>query len=537
MQDKKRKKSLKSLRKWHKWPSLIAGILLVIWSLSGIVLNHRDVFSGWDLERTWMPQEYHYKNWNNASVKGGIPLEGDSLLVYGNIGVWKTGPALSGFTDLNDGFGEGIDNRKVSALLKSPEGNIYAGTYFGLHYFDPGREEWKRISLPVKAERITDIIEKDSKIWVLTRSEVLVSEDQPGSFNPSVRKLPIPADYDDRIGLFKTLWVIHSGEIYGLAGKLVVDAVGIIFIFLTISGVLHFFAPGVIRRRRGRGKDIAAAARFKKGMLNWHNRIGSWTVALLLVTAITGMFLRPPLLIAIADARVGKIPFSVLDDPNPWHDKLRAMRWDVDLGMFLVSTSEGMYMVNEDLKSTPRPAPGSPPVSVMGINVFEKLPNGNYLLGSFSGLFAWDPRTGNSIDVMTGEIHSEASAVGRPVGNYLISGFVDRGKGNILMFDYDRGAIGFDGKASPLPMPVNILEESTMSLWNFALEVHTARFFKFLTGDFYILVIPLLGLWTVVILITGFVVWLKLWIRKRKTTKKPECTRPVPVFVNESRGI
>jgi hypothetical protein len=33
----------------------------------------------------------------------------------------------------------------------------------------------------------------------------------------------------------------------------------------------------------------------------------------LLLTTLTGIFLRPPLLIAIANSRVGKIPYSILD--------------------------------------------------------------------------------------------------------------------------------------------------------------------------------------------------------------------------------
>jgi hypothetical protein len=44
------------------------------------------------------------------------------------------------------------------------------------------------------------------------------------------------------------------------------------------------------------------------------------------------MFLRPPLLITIANARVGKIPWSVLDTPNPWEDKLRAVIFDEEIG-------------------------------------------------------------------------------------------------------------------------------------------------------------------------------------------------------------
>jgi hypothetical protein len=35
----------------------------------------------------------------------------------------------------------------------------------------------------------------------------------------------------------------------------------------------------------------------------WHKKAGIWIVVLILVNIVTGMFLRPPLLITIANAR------------------------------------------------------------------------------------------------------------------------------------------------------------------------------------------------------------------------------------------
>ncbi len=49
-----------------------------------------------------------------------------------------------------------------------------------------------------------------------------------------------------------------------------------------------------------------------------------------------------------------------------------------------------------------------------------------------------------------------------------------------------------------------------MSLWNVALEFHTARIYKAFLGGLYILVVPLTGLFTLFILISGFIVWYKL---------------------------
>ena len=84
------------------------------------------------------------------------------------------------------------------------------------------------------------------------------------------------------------------------------------------------------------------------------------------------MFLRPPLLITIANARVGKIPWSVLDTPNPWEDKLRAVIWDEEISGFIFGTTEGMFYADKGLNQEMIALQGQPPLSVMGINVFQK---------------------------------------------------------------------------------------------------------------------------------------------------------------------
>jgi len=57
-------------------------------------------------------------------------------------------------------------------------------------------------------------------------------------------------------------------------------------------------------------------------------------------------------------------------------------------------------------------------------------------------------------------------------------------------------------------MPVQ-LSNTPMPLWNVALELHTARIFQSLTGKLYILIIPLFGISTLVILISGLIIWLR----------------------------
>jgi len=77
-------------RKYHKWPSLIFTFFIFLFSVSGIILNHREFFSSTDISRKFMPSVYHYHNWNLAAVKSQLAISHDNVLIYGNIGIWKT---------------------------------------------------------------------------------------------------------------------------------------------------------------------------------------------------------------------------------------------------------------------------------------------------------------------------------------------------------------------------------------------------------------------------------------------------------------
>jgi len=225
---------LKFFKKWHRWPGVIIGLFFIIWAISGIVMNHRQLFSGLDIKRNYLPKEHRYVNWNNAAVKSAVKIGPDSLLLYGNIGVWLTDSSLADFKDFNQGFPSGIDNRKISSVLVTDQGNIYAGTLFGLFYYDFNLGKWITLALPVKDQRIQWLEQRGGEILILTRSELLLSRDDPSDFKAISRHLPPPEGFDNKASLFRTIWVIHSGEIYGMVGKLIVDVLGLIVILLTV---------------------------------------------------------------------------------------------------------------------------------------------------------------------------------------------------------------------------------------------------------------------------------------------------------------
>ncbi|MBN2174168.1 MAG: PepSY domain-containing protein [Bacteroidales bacterium] len=503
-----RKKFIRRLRKYHKWPSIVLSIFILVFALSGIVMNHRELFSGVDVSRKLLLEDYQYTNWNNAAVKSACRISPDSILVYGNIGVWLTDSLLTGFTDFNAGFPNGIDNRKIYKIQKSRRGNLYAGTLFGMYRFDGRNQQWHFVDAPFGKEQVLDMLDRNDSLYVLTRSFLFVSPDEPDNFDFQKIILPPPVNYDNKEGLFKTLWVIHSGEIGGFLGKLVVDFIGLTFIFLTITGLIYWLFPKWIKQQKRKEKAIQTIKLINRFSLKWHNKTGIWVVAFLLITTITGMFLRPPLLITIANASVGKIPFTLLDTSNPWYDKLRRIMYDDINRRFVIGTNQGIYFSDDRFASELRYFAVQPPLSVMGINVFDQVGKMGYLVGSFNGLYLWNPDRNILMDFLNPGKAASAPQAGSPLGEHMTAGLILGDGGGIWHFDYNRGAETLKGRPFP-PMPVEIIQKSPMSLWNLALEFHTARYYQFMFSDLYILFIPLFGLTMILILITGIWIWWK----------------------------
>lgn len=500
---------IKLFKKLHKWPAIIIAFIAILFAASGIVMNHRQTFSIVDVSRKLLPGNYTYKNWNLAAVRGFVNLPNYSL-IYGNIGVWKSTDNLKSLEDFNPGFPRGIDNRKIYSIKRFGN-DLYAGTHLGLYKRSIHKGIWQKLEIPVKKERITDLELKDDKLLVLTRHYLLETTDGE---NFTKIQLPEPVNYERKAGLFNTFWELHSGELFGLAGKLLVDLLGLITIVLSVTGLIHFFLPKLIKRKKKKKGNVEGMLSTKKLNLRWHNVLGYIFVLFLLINTFSGIHLRPPLLIAIANKQVGIIPGTHMDSPNPWFDKLRRVHWDETNQRYIFSTSAGFFFAEESLTEKLTPAPVQPPVSVMGCNVLESLGENRLMVGSFSGMFVWNTKTGAVNDYFTGHPYRAPSGMQRPIGDNMVAGFVYN-QGKAWWFDYNGGAIEINGTQNNFtPMSEEIRKASPMSLWNLSLEVHTGRIFEHLIGPFYILFVPLAGICLMLVLISGFFIWWMVYKKK-----------------------
>lgn len=508
----------------HRWFSVLAAFFILMFALSGIVLNHRHFFSPVSVNRQILPGNYRFANWNLAAMKGATPLDDHNILVYGNIGVWLTDPDFSDFHPLNQGFPKGIDNQKTFHVYRSQKGNTYAGTLSGLYYLR-GRQ-WEPLPLTGKEKQVRAIEMRGDTLMVLTRSGLFLGHDNPPHPDFTLHQLPHPKGYAARTTLFRALWLLHSGEVFGFAGKIIVDFMGLVMIFLTLTGIIWFVAPDMMKTLR---KSLKARKRF--GKVNrfsrkWHNFIGISMVLFLVINTIAGTFLRPPLLIAIARSDMANIRGTILDHINPWHDKLRDIRYDARQDRFLISTSEGFFSASPDLSDSLLPVTNQPPVSIMGINVFEPQPDGKFVVGSFSGLFSWDPKSGIITDKITGLPPAMPYGLSSPFGSLPVAGYIQTPKGGEFIFDYDAGVLSNAPGLNFPEMPEHIKKDSPLPLWNLALEIHTGRIYSFIFGKFYILFIPLSGLMVLIILFSGIVLWIRDYRRKKRI--REHCKPPSP---------
>ena len=460
--------------KHHKIFGLVLCFFLLMFCVSGIVLNHPKLFSSLDVSRKALPRNYEYRQWNGGLLRGTVAWH-QKVLLYGYNGVWKTDSSGHKISDFNRGMPIGVDRRSIRRIVVMPQGTLFAASTYDLFRYRPHRG-WTVIPLPIDIdERLSDIANQRDTLLITGRSHIFYSLPPYRTFHRLT--LPASPDNDGHVSLFRTVWWLHSGELFGLTGKLIVDGIALVLIFLSLTGIMYWIVPRMTRHRY---------AALMKWLFVWHNKVGRLTIVLTLFLCFTGWLLRPPAMLAIITGRVPAVPFSVMDSPNAWYDKLRSLRFDIQSGDWLLYSSDGFYRM-ATLTASPRKLTGTPPVSVMGLNVQQQQANGTWLIGSFSGLYRWNRNTGQVNDWF-GE-DSSISQYGPPISNHPVSGFSNELCDGACVVDYRQGT-------PILPMPPT-MKTLPMSLRNVCLEVHTGRIYTFFgrAGILYIFLIGLAIAW------------------------------------------
>jgi putative iron-regulated transmembrane protein len=489
---------------FHRVVGSVLALLLFNMALSGILLNHRAITARIPIPRCFLPPSYHVGNWNNQLVKGTLRLAPDSILLYGAAGLFLVDSLWQDPRPFSQGLPP--DLAPVNALLKLLTGEVIAATPKGLFtYSDSGR--WTLfLSSP---EPLIDLTYADSVLYALSRSNLYVLPPPYQHLQPV--SLPSVEGVSKDVRLFKLIWFLHSGEFFGLLGRLVVDALGVVMMILSVTGIVAMLSRRIGCRLKVRAHRLRHSRRWMRS-LKLHTWQGRWLLLPLLLLILTGMMLRPPLLIAIVRYYIAPPAFSPLHSDNPWHDRLRKIAFNPATHTLLLSTSVGFFSAfPHDLQL--RPLYPAPPVSVMGCTVLRPQGNG-WLVGSFSGLYLWEPQASCIVNAVTRE--PCVPRQGMPIfSNQTVAGFSTDFASTPLLFDYYRGAVPLVATQQSPHMP-SALKDAPISLWHLALELHTGRLYGLngsVVGES--LFIFLLGLLGLLLLVTGYRKWRWLAPRKR----------------------
>lgn len=514
---------MRAFLKIHKWLGLPLAFFLIIFSLSGVFLNHRQGISTLDVSRSILPNNYKYENWNNSAIKGSFQISKDSIILYGGSGIWLTDSLQSDFTPLMDGMLVGADNRNTINIIKTNENDIFAITTFDLYKLNLASKQWiRKTDLLTESGRLADITHQNDTLVVLNRSHAYISVSPYQSFEKI--ELQAPEDYKNEVPLFKTFWTLHSGELFGFAGKLFVDFIGVIFIILSVTGIILLFCPSLLKKVKEQ-KTKKRFSGFLKTSSKWHNKLGAWFLVFSIIVILSGIFLRPPAMIFIIRDKTEPIPGTVYDTPNPWFEKLRNIRYDNYSKDWFIYTSDGFYQM-KNLTDQPVRIQNAPRVSVMGVNVLEEIAPNLWVVGSFSGLHYWERRSGMSVDISqmrpifldgTPVRYEHVESQRGIMSGIDVSGYTSDFPGQEIVFSYSSGALSV-GKPQAFTRMPDAIKDTRMSLWHLSLEAHVGRIYtpivNGIMGESYFILFT--GLGSLIVFITGYIVYYKRKVKRKK---------------------
>ncbi|MEA3334145.1 MAG: PepSY-associated TM helix domain-containing protein [Pseudomonadota bacterium] len=208
-------------------------------------------------------------------------------------------------------------------------------TEVGLRY-----ESWYRIDHPVlKDQVVVDLLQVDNHILAFTKSAAYQADIDNGP--PTFTSLTLPRDLNEvpTAPLFRWLLKIHDGSIFGLPGRLFVDFLGLILIFICLSGVLIWYVPWRKRRR----KPTLLSGKIFALNFRCHLKLGIVSALFIAIIALSGTLVRPPLLIAIVRLTIPASLMPGIDPDNPWADQTQRAAYLKEKKELVIASKQGLF--------------------------------------------------------------------------------------------------------------------------------------------------------------------------------------------------
>ena len=158
-----------------------------------------------------MPNTYEYKNWNQGLMRGTI-AKGNSVIIYGENGFFLTDSLGSNIRDFNKGMPSGVEMRNIRNVTRTRSGDIWAVGNFQLFHLE-NSNVWETVELEGLDTRLTDVTSRGDSVVVASRNHLWLSPNTDKPFRQI--QLRAGTDYDGKVSLLRTIWLIHSGALFG----------------------------------------------------------------------------------------------------------------------------------------------------------------------------------------------------------------------------------------------------------------------------------------------------------------------------------
>ena len=176
----------KTSRDFHKWTGFVCALFILILSVSGILLMHRDSLDLDQIEISaqYLPEKYFHRVKDKLKIQtiAVNPQSGKIIFVGTDNGLFRSQDGGDTWESLHDGLRD--ENIRALAFSPSSPNMIYAGTSKGIFLSEDGGDHWTdwfEESSGLSSMDIRDLViypEKPELLFAATSDGLFVSRDE-----------------------------------------------------------------------------------------------------------------------------------------------------------------------------------------------------------------------------------------------------------------------------------------------------------------------------------------------------------------------
>lgn len=519
------------ISKWlHKYIGLFI-VLYAIWmSVSGILLNHPNLIENYSVPKWLIPQRYTLEdNWNRKALKKAVYSQDNPKKVYisGSQGVWISEDRAKNFRKMVNGFPTDPYLGKTNdiILLGSKNQKLLAATDGGLFYCNVKDEEWSKIELDDESERVRKILIVKDELIVFTSSFVFKSELEAENFSFKKIQLQSAKSEERKFRLFSLIFHMHSGEIWGLPGRLVVDAIGLVLLFATLSGIYMWYMPW--KKKKFGIRPTLEKRKIFAWLHKYHLKIGIISAVFVLFIGITGIFLLRPLSLTIIGKSVTSKYYPASLPENRFENMINNALYDEVEDRIIVQADRAFWSTSTDFSTPLKKIEMAMSAPDHGMSVFQPHGKDGFLMGSFGGIF---------------NLHRDGSFTSllpHKSGRTLITGYFKTPDGEEFVTALYKGLIPLKNSElnGRFVMPTEMVENFRWPLWSFLFSLHNGRIFSDLFGMWNTMIVFTFGVLFVIISIAGTYDWIYVKVIKPKLALKKKKKEQTSILVEDKEKV